>query len=68
MSAEPPKNQHQTEHHSLTRRMIEDGELDAILARDAPGLELLTQVERESSIVLATGLRIPGNCTLQLRQ
>lgn len=50
MSAEPPKNGPVAEHHPLTRRMIEDGGLDAILIRDAPGLKLLTQAEREASL------------------
>jgi glutathione-specific gamma-glutamylcyclotransferase len=50
MSVELPKNEPVTEHHSLTRRMIEDGALDAIVTRDAPGMKLLTQVEREASL------------------
>jgi cation transport protein ChaC len=48
----------------LTRQMIETGELDAMIARDAPTLRILTGVEREVSLRKILDTRPEGEAWL----
>jgi glutathione-specific gamma-glutamylcyclotransferase len=48
----------------LTRSLIETGEIDAIVAKDAPALRLLTEAEREASLQTVLASRPPGDVWL----
>jgi glutathione-specific gamma-glutamylcyclotransferase len=46
--------------HVLTRALLEAGGVDALVARGAPGLRLLTEVERAESLRQTLATRPPG--------
>jgi len=48
----------------LTRALIEAGGIDAMVARDAPGLRLLTEAERAASLQETLAARPPGDAWL----
>lgn len=50
--------------HLLTRELIEAGGVHAIVARDAPGLRLLTEEERAASLRATLAERPPGDVWL----
>ena len=53
-----------TDRHLLTRELIEAGGVDAIVARDAPDLRLLTDAERAASLRAVLDVRPPGDVWL----
>lgn len=53
-----------TSRHLLTRELIEAGGVHAIVARDAPGLRLLTDAERAASLRATLDARPPGDVWL----
>ena len=53
-----------TDRHVLTRELIEAGGVGAIVARDAPGLRLLTDAERAASLRATLAARPPGDVWL----
>lgn len=46
--------------HALTRELIEAGGIDALVARDAPGLHVLTEAERAASLDATLAARPEG--------
>jgi glutathione-specific gamma-glutamylcyclotransferase len=48
----------------LTRSLIETGEIDAMIAKDAPALRLLTEAEREASLRTVLAVRPSGDVWL----
>jgi len=53
-----------TGRHLLTRELIAAGGVAAIVARDAPGLRLLTEAERAASLSATLAARPPGDVWL----
>jgi glutathione-specific gamma-glutamylcyclotransferase len=59
-----PVRQARVERHSLTRELIETGGIDAMVAREAPAMRLLSDMERAASVRATLAARPRGDAWL----